>query len=96
MRNELCWFIYCVNDNDDVDLKAPQIMHCIFCYNSPILISNPKTHARKGLIMYNTTNGITTLKKHVNTNHFVIEILFEEEISSPLKVNEEIQPTKKK
>jgi len=31
------------------------------------------------------TNGITTLKKHINANHFIIAKLFEEAINSPLK-----------
>jgi len=34
---------------------------------------NPKTQARRGLIIYyNTTHGIPKLKKHVNVNHFNI------------------------
>jgi hypothetical protein len=39
----------------------------------------------KGLFIYNMTNGITTLKKHINANHFIIAKLFEEAINSPLK-----------
>ncbi len=39
----------------------------------------------KGLFLYNTTNGITTLQKHANANHFIIAKLFEEAINSPLK-----------
>ncbi len=46
-----------------VNVIAPKTMCCIFCYNNPILNLNPKTQARKGLIIYNTTNVITTLKK---------------------------------
>jgi hypothetical protein len=42
----------------------------IFCYNSPILFCNPKIQARKGLIIYNTTNGITTLKKTCECKSF--------------------------
>jgi hypothetical protein len=52
-----------VDDNKKVDVKMPQIRRCIFCYNDPILISNAKTHATKGFILYNIINGITTLKK---------------------------------
>jgi hypothetical protein len=44
-------------------------MHCILCYSSPILNLNPKTQGRRGLIIYNTTNGIITLKKHVNVDY---------------------------
>jgi hypothetical protein len=39
----LCWAFYCVNNNKDVDVKYLQIMHCIFCYNNLVAISNPKT-----------------------------------------------------
>jgi hypothetical protein len=42
-----------------------QTMKCIMCYNDPILISDAKTHATKGFILYNIINGITTMKKHV-------------------------------
>lgn len=60
----------------------PQTMRCIFCYNDPILISNAKTHAMKGFILYNIINGITTLKKHVFVNQFNIAKLFEEEVNN--------------
>lgn len=46
-----------------------ETMRCIFCYNNLILITNAKTQARKDLILYNITNGIITLKKHVLTIH---------------------------
>ncbi|CAK9232606.1 unnamed protein product [Sphagnum troendelagicum] len=49
----------------------------------------------KGLFLYNTTNGITTLKKHVNTNHSIIANFFEEAINSPLKGKVEKKPAKK-
>jgi len=48
-------------------------MHYIFCYNS---------QARRGLIIYNTTNSITALKKHVNVNHSIIFLKFEGKTSS--------------
>jgi hypothetical protein len=51
-----------------------------FCYINPILIKNPKNQAKKGLILYNTTNRITTLKKHVSTNYFILDKKFEEEL----------------
>jgi hypothetical protein len=69
---QLCWAFYCVNDNKEVDLIVLQVMHCIICYNSPILNLNSKTQVRRELIVYNTTNGITTLRKHVNVNHLII------------------------
>jgi hypothetical protein len=33
------------------------------CYNNLVLFCNPKTQARKGLIIYNITIEMTTLKK---------------------------------
>jgi hypothetical protein len=62
-----------VNNNKDVDVKCSQPMKCILSYKSPILFCNPNTQARKGLIMYNTTNGITTLKKHVNVGPSMVK-----------------------
>jgi hypothetical protein len=53
----------CVNNSNDVDVKCSQTMKCILCYKSSILFCNFKTQTKKSLIMYNTTNGITTLKK---------------------------------
>jgi hypothetical protein len=68
-RNALCCLFYCVNDNKEIDFIGLQIMCCIFCYNNPIFNLNPKIQVRKGLIKYNTINGIIALKKHVNLNH---------------------------
>jgi hypothetical protein len=67
--NALCWAFYCVNDNKEVNVTTPQTIHCIICHSNPIFNVNPKTQARKGLITYNTTNGIATIQKHVNSNH---------------------------
>jgi len=62
-KKSLCWVFFGVNHNKNVEVKCLQTLSCILCYNSPILFCNPKTQARKGLIIYNITNGITTLKK---------------------------------
>jgi len=59
-------------------------MRCIRYCNDPILVYNLKIPVRKGLTLYNTTNGIITLKKHVNANHFIIAKKFEE-VNSPLR-----------
>jgi hypothetical protein len=40
-------------------------------------------------------NGITTSKKHVNANHFIITKMLEEEVNCPLKGEVDNQPTKK-
>ncbi len=49
-NNALCWSFHCVNDNKPVDVKFSQLMRHIFCYVNPILISNVKTQAKKGLL----------------------------------------------
>jgi hypothetical protein len=54
--------VFGVNDNKDVDVKCLQTMICILCNNSPILMCNLKTQARK---QRNITNRIITLKTHV-------------------------------
>jgi hypothetical protein len=55
-----------------MNLKQPQVMRCLLCYNTPINVSNPRTQPRKGLISYYETNGITSLKKHVDDDHYLI------------------------
>jgi hypothetical protein len=55
-----------------------------------------RTNSRKWLISYYNTNGIRTLKEHVNTNHYFIVKKFEEELSSPLKGNVGEKSRKKK
>jgi hypothetical protein len=55
-------FIYRVYyDNKLMDVKCSQLMRSILCYANQILISNAKTQARKGLISYNSANGIIAL-----------------------------------
>jgi hypothetical protein len=44
-----------------------------------------KTQARKGFILYNTTNGKITLKTHMSINHSIIAKMFEKKVNSPLK-----------
>jgi hypothetical protein len=70
-------------------------MQCIFCHSNPILNVNPKTRARKRVIIYNSSNGINTLRKHVNSDHLNIFLKFKEKINYPLKENEK-QPSEKK
>jgi hypothetical protein len=77
-----------MNDNKKVNVIVLQTVHCILCHNNPILNVNPKTQAKKGLIIYNTTNGIAPLRKHVNLNHSNILKQFEKEVNFPLKEDE--------
>ncbi len=87
-KNVLCWAFYYVNDNKIFNVTTPQTMHCIFCHNNPILNLNPKIQVSKGLIIYNTINGITTLKKHVNLYHSNVLNFFFEEMNCPLREEE--------
>ncbi len=93
-RLSLCWSFYCVNDNVEIELENIQIMRCILCYQEPIIGINSRTQARKGLIYYYKTNGITS-QKHVDVEHIVIAKLFEEKVNSLLKGREERQPARK-
>jgi hypothetical protein len=90
----LCWAFYCVNDNKEVDLIAFQTNCCILCHNNLVLNLNSKIQARKRLIIYNTIDGITTLRKHVKSNQCNIFKKIEK-INSPLKEDER-QPFKKR
>jgi hypothetical protein len=89
------WAFYCLNDNKEVNATTPQNMWRILCHNNPILIVNPKTQARKRLIIYNSCNGIVALRKHVKLDHSNILKKFEEEFNCPLRGNER-QPSKKR
>jgi hypothetical protein len=57
---------------------------------------NPRIKKRRGIRTYFNKNGITTLKKHVDTNHVVLAKRFEEEMNLPLRNIFEKQPTKKR
>jgi len=52
-------------------------MRYILCYQELVIKINSKTQARKGLIFYYKTNGITSQKKHVDVEHIVITKMFE-------------------
>lgn len=59
----LCWAIYCVNDNQEVNnVENVQIICYIICYNGLINASNLKTQMRKGLISFYKTKK--KRKKH--------------------------------
>ncbi len=73
-RNSLTWAFFYVNDQLEVDVSIPQLMHCMLCCETPInlAIFGQKTNVKKGLVSYLKNNGITTLKTHVNANHSLI------------------------
>jgi hypothetical protein len=64
---------FCVNDNKDVDLSCAQTLTFIICYDSIVFVLNPKTKAKKRLIIYNKLNRMIATKKHVDENHSSIE-----------------------
>ncbi len=59
-RTTLCWGFYCVNDNGEIDHENAQIMCCVVCHKNPIIATNPRTQARKGLNFYYKMNEITS------------------------------------
>jgi hypothetical protein len=67
----------------------------VFCYKKLVIGINPRIQARKGLISYYKTNGITFLEKHVDVDHSFIAQIFEEEMNSLLTWIKERWPSKK-
>jgi hypothetical protein len=49
-----------------------------------VIVINPKTQTRRSK-SYCKTNGITTLRKHVNAKHSVIAKKFEREVKGLMK-----------
>ncbi len=52
-QNALRWAFLYVNDNKDVNVSYAWIMKWIICYDSSILVLNPKTKVKQGLFLYN-------------------------------------------
>jgi hypothetical protein len=94
-RNVICWAFYVVNHNKLVDGKIPQVMRCHSCYKTHVLY-NPRTKLRKGLISYYKTNGISTLKKHVDVEHNLLAKKLNEEVNSLMRSQVEKQLVKKR
>jgi hypothetical protein len=69
-------------------------MHCILCYQNPIIGIHPIIKARKWLISYYKTNGITFILKHVDVDHSFIAQMFEEKVNNLLKNTKEIHASK--
>jgi hypothetical protein len=92
----LCWSFHCVNDNAKVDLENTQIMCCILCHQKLVIGINPRTQVRKILIFYYKTNGVTSLKRHVDANHILITKMFEKEVNFFLKRKKERQLAKER
>jgi hypothetical protein len=45
-----CVGVFGVNDNKDADVSCAQTTYCILCYNSLVLVPNPKDKAKNTLI----------------------------------------------
>jgi hypothetical protein len=76
MVKKYMFSFFCMNNNKDVDVNYLQTMRCILSYNNQVLFCNPKIQTNKCLIIYNITNGITSLENHVNVDHFMISNFF--------------------
>jgi hypothetical protein len=74
---------YYVNDDRKVDLRNPQVMRCLLCYNSLVHTFNPNTKkTKKWFITYYKTPGIIALKKHVDYDHATIVKTFNEKVNA--------------
>ncbi len=82
-RNFLALALLCANDESLVDVKVPQVMCCIFCYNKLLghVILEQKTRLKKNLVLYFRSNGLITLKKNVIVSHGLITKKIEEKIN---------------
>jgi len=49
---------------------------------------NPKTQTRRGLIIYNTTNGIVALRKHGSVDHSILFFKIKKKVNKPLQKEE--------
>jgi len=70
-HNSITWAFFEVNDNQLINLSENKIMRCIICHSeiTPFEILAMHTRCRKCFIAYDKSNGITTMKKHVEYDH---------------------------
>ncbi len=59
-------------------------MRCHLYYKT-LVLCNPRTKLNKGLISYYKTNGILTLKKHVDVKHNLLAKKLDEEMNSSMQ-----------
>lgn len=66
------WAFRKVNNNQSMDLEHNLIMKCILCHNDYVDIKILTMHTKfwKGLIACHKTNGITTMNKRLDVDHF--------------------------
>jgi hypothetical protein len=72
-----------------------QVIRCILCHNPPILEFDSSTKESKGLITHYKTYQITTLRKHVDVDHFIMWTKIEEEVNNAIRRIVEKQPTRR-
>ncbi len=60
------------------------------------MLYNPRIKLRKGLISYYKTNGISTLRKHVDSKHNLLVKKFDEQANSFVKTKVERQLVNKR
>jgi hypothetical protein len=83
----------CINNNKEIDCNNAQMKHCILYYNNFVNAYNPIIETRKGLILY-YKNDIMIFRNHVNVNHTIIAIFWEEKVNNPKKYSKATNKTK--
>jgi hypothetical protein len=70
----LTWVVFMVNNNQIVDLECNQIMRCIIFHSDSAApeILTMHTRYKKGSITYLNFNGIITMKKRVEGDHYAL------------------------
>ncbi len=73
-------------------------MRYMLCYEKlvSLAILGQRTKWKKRLVSYFKSNGITTLKKHLNGNHFLIARNLGKKLNNNVKNLVKRQPTKKR
>ncbi len=83
----------CIHNNKKIDRNNAQMKHCILYYNNFVNAYNPIIEARKGLILY-YKNDMIIFSNHVNVNHTIIAIFWEEEVNNPKQYSKATNKTK--
>lgn len=65
------WGFFRLNDPAaTVDTKIQQVMRCVVCHSGKTMQAGGRTtKERKGIVRYNPTHGITSMKNHVDQVH---------------------------
>ena len=72
-RSSAVWAFYRLKGEDMVvDMREAQKLRCWVCHPTEAESSNSSgrgTRSRKGILQYNPTHGITSMKTHVENEH---------------------------